>query len=194
MQCCLDLLRVQYGEEEAQVPGKDEKMAQRIERSWFVCQTNPREENRAKYFLEEKGFQVFMPMMETCRNTGLKTILLQGPLFPNYLFVRMNGHEDAASVRWTRGVRKMLPDSLRPQALEDGVIESIRLLGDKKGFVRKKPLKARDQVRIVTGPFRGLMGIFDHWTSGQGRVAVLLQFVNYPARVDLHYTQVEKVA
>jgi transcriptional antiterminator RfaH len=176
------------------VLGKVEKNSCRIEKFWFVCQTNPREENRAKYFLEEKGFEVFMPMMETCRNMGLKTVLFQGPLFPNYLFIRMKGFEDAASVRWTRGVRKMLPDSLRPLAVEDGVIESIRMLADKKGLVRKKPLKARDQVRIVTGPFSGLMGIFDHWASGQGRVAVLLQFVNYPARVDLHYTQVEKVA
>ena len=171
-----------------------EKSIYRVERSWFVCQTNPREEKRAKYFLEEKGFEVFLPMMEASRTMGLKAILLQRPLFPNYLFVRMKGTEDAAFVKWTQGIRKMLPDSLTPLALEDGVIESIRMLGDKKGLVRKKPLRARDQVRVVTGPFRGLMGIFDHWASDQGRVAILLQCVNYQARVDLHYTQVEKVA
>ena len=166
----------------------------RIEESWFVCLTKPREEKRAKYFLEEKGFEVFLPMMEICRAMGLKATLCQRPLFPNYLFVRMKGQEDAAFVQWTRGIRKMLPDSLRPLALEDGVVESIRMLGDKKGLVRKKPLKEKDRVRIVTGPFKGLMGIFEHWASDQGRVAILLQFVNYQARVDLHYTQVEKVA
>jgi transcription antitermination factor NusG len=156
--------------------------------------TKPREEKRAKYFLEEKGFEVFLPMMETYGVAGIKATLWQRPLFPNYLFVRMKGHEDAAFVRWTRGIRKMLPDSLMPLAVEDGVVESIRMLGDKKGLVRKKPLKARDRVQIVTGPFAGLMGVFDHWASDQGRVAILLQFVNYQARVDLHYTQVEKVA
>jgi transcriptional antiterminator RfaH len=166
----------------------------RMGRSWFVCQTNPREEKRAKHYLEEKGFEVFLPMMETSRALGLKAVLFQRPLFPSYLFVRMQGYEDAAYVRWTQGIRKMLPDSLCPLALGDEVVESIRLLGDKHGLVRKRPLKARDRVRILAGPFKGLMGIFDHWASDQGRVAVLLEFVSYQARVELHCTQLEKVA
>ncbi len=177
-----------------QVTGRVENRMHRLERSWFVCQTNPREEKRAKYFLEEKGFEVFLPMMEICRTKGLEATFCQRPLFPNYVFVRMREYEDCALVRWTQGIRKMLPDSVKPMALEDGVVDSIRFLGDTKGLIRKRPLNARDRVRIVTGPFSGLMGIFDHWTSDQGRVAILLQFVNYQARVDLHYTQVEKVA
>jgi transcriptional antiterminator RfaH len=165
-----------------------------MDRPWFVCQTNPREEKRARHYLGEKGFEVFLPMMVTSRAVGLKAVPFQRPLFPGYLFVRMNGHEDAAYVRWTQGIRKMLPDSLSPLALEDGVVESIRLLADKQGLVRKRPLRHRDRVRILAGPFKGLMGIFEHWASDQGRVAVLLEFVSYQARVELHCTQLEKVA
>ena len=165
-----------------------------MESPWFVCQTNPREEKRARHYLEEKGFEVFLPMMVTSRAVGLKAVLFQRPLFPGYLFVRMNGCEDAAYVRWTQGIRKMLPDSLSPLALEDGVVESIRMLADKQGLVRRRPLRHRDRVRILAGPFKGLMGIFEHWASDQGRVAVLLEFVSYQARVELHCTQLEKVA
>ena len=181
-------------EEPRHVTGMIQNKTHQVDRSWFVCQTNAREEKRAKYFLEEKGFEVFLPMMESYRARGFETVRWQRPLFPNYLFVQLDGNKDVGFVRWTQGIRRLLPDSLRPMPLEEGVVESIKILGDRKGLVRRKPLKKRDWVRIVSGPFKGVLGIFDHWTSDQGRVAVLLELVNYQGKLDLHYTQVEKVA
>jgi hypothetical protein len=31
---------------------------------WYVVQSKPREELRAEHFLKEKGFQVYLPLME----------------------------------------------------------------------------------------------------------------------------------
>jgi len=166
----------------------------REKNSWFVCQTNAREEKRARYFLEEKGFEVYLPMMETHRAIGSKAIGSQRPLFPNYLFVRFNGHRDLHIVRWTQGVRQILPDSVRPLAVEHEVVGSIRALADDDGLVRNKPLKKRDRVRVVSGPFMGLLGIFDNWISDQGRVGILLQCINYQARLEIHHSQVVKAA
>jgi len=161
---------------------------------WFVCQTNVREEDRARYYLGQKGFGVYLPMMEIQRTVGSKTTLLQKPLFPNYLFVRFESQKEIPFVRWTRGVRKLLPESIRPVPVEDYVVESLRRLEHGDGMIRKKTLQKNDRIRVLRGPFRELSGLFETWTSDKARVRVLLNFVNYQAKVELHRSWVEKVA
>jgi transcriptional antiterminator RfaH len=162
--------------------------------SWFVCQTNVREEERARHYLEEKGFEVYLPMMEKERFVNFKRRSVYVPLFPNYLFVRFDHTTEAPYVCWTRGVRRVLPESTRPTALGDQVLESIRALAQKDGIIRKKPLRKKDRVRILAGPFKDVMGIFEEWTSDDGRVRILLRFVDYQARIDLHHSLVEKAS
>jgi len=163
--------------------------------SWFVCQTKVREEARARYFLAEKGYEVYLPMMESQRMVGSRVILGQKPLFPNYLFARFrNEASDLYAVRWTKGVVKILPESVSPASVDDQVVESIRALSQEDGVVRKKDLKKNDRVKILQGPFKEVMGIFEEWTSDSGRVRILLQFVNYQARVELPYGLVERQA
>lgn len=161
---------------------------------WFVCQTNPREESRARYYLETKGFCVYLPMMEVQRTAGARNLLQRKPLFPGYLFVRFESQEQVPFVRWTRGVRKLLPESARPVYVADRLVESFRGLEQRDGIIRKKPFRSNDRVRVLRGPFRELSGIFESWVSDSGRVRILLDFLNYQARVELHQSLVEKVA
>lgn len=165
-----------------------------MKKLWFVCQTKSRKEERARYFLERKGFEVYLPMMEAQRVIGHKTTLMPKPLFPNYLFVRFNQEEDVPLVQWTQGVRKILPESIHPGAIDDQVVESLRSLAQRDGIIRKQPLKKFDTVRILRGPLKEIMGIFEEWSSDKGRIRILLSFVNYQARVELHHSYVEKVA
>jgi len=171
-----------------------EKSMTDLRKSWFVCQTNAREERRAKYFLEEKGFEVYLPMMEAHRLNGSRPSLVQKPLFANYLFVRFNEDRDIPYVRWTQGVRKILPDNIRPVGVDEQLVDAMRALANREGIIRKQTLKKRDRVRILGGPFKELMGIFEEWTSDKGRIRILLQYVSCQARLELHHTLVEKVA
>lgn len=163
-------------------------------KSWFVCQSNPREEPRASHYLQEKGFEVYLPMMEAERLTRVGPVKYLKPLFPSYLFVRFDASEESAYVRWTRGVRKILPESDEPVALEDSVVDSVRALAQKDGIIRKRPLHKSDRVRILRGPFKDLIGIFEEWASDEGRVKILLEIVNYQARLELHHSFVARVA
>jgi transcriptional antiterminator RfaH len=163
------------------------------EKSWFVCQTNTREEKRAKYFLEEKGLEVHLPIMEAQKWQGVRRVIVQKPLFPNYLFVRFYQETDMPDVRWTRGVRKILPECLCPVSVDDQVVESIRALAQEDQIIRRQPLRRKDRVRIVSGPFKEIMGVFQEWTSDQGRIRILLQIVDCQMRLELHHTLVEKV-
>jgi len=133
-------------------------------------------------------------MMESRRNLDLREVYVQKPLFPNYLFVRFHAETQLPYVRWTKGVRKILPESIRPTTVDDQVVESIRALAHKDGIIRKRLMRKNDSVKILRGPFRDLIGIFEEWTSDSGRVRILLRFVNYEASLELHHTMVERVA
>ena len=88
---------------------------------WFVVQSKPREEERARHFLEEKGMFTYLPHMEIARARGSRGVLIRKPLFPGYLFCLFNPEASLAYVRWTRGVRKILPESVSPEQLVSGI-------------------------------------------------------------------------
>ena len=165
-----------------------------LERSWFVCQSKPREEGRASHFLAEKGFEVYLPMMEAQRIVGCRASWCHKPLFPSYLFVRFDRDSELASVRWSRGVHKILPDSGEPLRVDEQVVQSVRSLAQRDGIIRRRPLRKNDRVRILQGPFKELIGIFEEWASDTGRIRILLEFVNYQARLELHHSLIAKVA
>jgi transcriptional antiterminator RfaH len=161
---------------------------------WFVVQSKPREEERALYFLEEKGFDTYLPIMEVINIRGFKNSTTEKALFPGYLFCRFNPDDSVAHVRWTRGVKKILPESVSPIPVDNDVVEAIHSLEQHDGVIRQKPLQQNDRIRIARGPMKDILGVFDHWTSDDGRVKVLLNFINYQASVELHHSLVEKVA
>ncbi|MEW6442105.1 MAG: transcription termination/antitermination NusG family protein [bacterium] len=165
-----------------------------LDRPWFVCQSNPKEEARARYFLEQKGFQVYLPMMEAQRLAGARAVACLKPLFPGYLFVRFDRERELTAVRWTQGVLKILPDSSEPVWVNEDIVQSVRALAQRDGIIRKRPFKTSDRVRILKGPFKELDGIFEEWASDAGRVRILLECVSYQATVELHHTLVDQVA
>ena len=164
------------------------------ELKWYVVQSKPREEERALHFLKEKGFHAYLPRMEVVKVQDFKNVKTKKPLFPGYLFCRFDKDENLGHVRWTQGVKKLLPESVNPMFVDDEVVEAIHSLEQEDGVIRKQPLQKNDQVRIARGPMKDLLGVFDHWSSDQGRVKVLLNFINYQASVELHHSLVEKVA
>ena len=162
---------------------------------WYVVECKPREEERAYYYLEEKGFQAYLPRMEVVSVRSFKNTTAEKPLFPGYLFCRFEKKDEIlAQVRWTRGVKKLLPESVCPMPVDNEVVEAIQSLQQKDGVIRNQALQKNDQIRIARGPMKDILGVFDYWTSDQGRVKVLLNFITYQATVELHHSLIEKVA
>jgi transcription elongation factor/antiterminator RfaH len=161
-------------------------------KKWYVIQTKPREEDRATFFLHEVGIEIYSPKMEICAMTGTKATMVRKPLFPNYIFAHFDAKEDLFKVSWAKGVQKVLPESPTPVPLDEVVIESIKSLANKDGIVRKRGFKKYDRIRVIRGPMRDVMGIFENWVSDRGRVRILLDLFNYQARLELHHSLIEK--
>ena len=161
---------------------------------WYVVKTKPKNEERAHNYLEQNGIHTFLPYMETSSfyaGSGSKTLK---PLFPGYLFAQFDLMHSYPLVKWGKGVNEILGFGKYPTPIADEALSIIKSKTDENDIVKKAyHLNENDCVRIVSGPLKDLLGIFDRWVSDSGRVRVLLNLIGYQPKVELHYSQVERI-
>jgi transcription antitermination factor NusG len=142
--------------------------AQRIHRSdaaqepsanWFAAYTNSHHEKCVALHLGERQIESFLPLYATrhrWRNRCTMTVEL--PLFPNYVFVRIDARE-RRRVLEVPGVLSLVGFGRTLAPLPDFEIEALRSgLGQRK--IEPHPyLVIGERVRIKAGPMMGLEGV-----------------------------------
>ncbi|MEE9609985.1 MAG: transcription termination/antitermination NusG family protein [Desulfatiglandales bacterium] len=161
---------------------------------WYVVQTKPKKESRVEFYLGNDGIESFLPLYQNYTYRFGRNIKMITPLFPGYIFVRFDLEPQHYSVRWTRGVTRILGMGLEPIPVDDLVIEIIKSRVDNANVVKQgKAFRRGDRVRIKAGPLKDLLGIFETKISDAGRVKILLTLIGYQASVELHESQLEKL-
>lgn len=155
--------------------------------SWFVAQTQPQSEAKAKVHLVRQGFDVYCPQyLKTVRHAR-RVAVVKAPLFPSYIFVRI----DIANQRWrainsTVGVIRLVGHDGVPAALTGNVVESLQERAGADGFFdipsAGSRFKGGEAVRVLNGAFDSCHGIFEAHT-GHERVAILLDLLGRKVRV-----------
>jgi transcription antitermination factor NusG len=129
---------------------------------WFALQTKPRHEKKVASWLEEKNVVTFLPLCTAVHQWSDRKREVQLPLFPNYVFVRMNGsHSERVVVLRTRGVRSFVGMRGTGIRVPDEEIEAVqRILAERVPFASYPFLNVGQKVRIRGGSLDGLQGIF----------------------------------
>lgn len=173
-------------------------MTTAVARNWYVLKAKPRQELRVITHLRLRadGLDTFLPKIETVRRREGRRCAMLEPMFPGYLFVRMRLTPRSWNVvRWTPGVNGVLGDGQFPIAVPDDVIETIWQRVADLGFARVGiHLLPGTRVRVTTGTFAGLEGIFERHVSRSGRVRVLMEMLNRRAPIELDELDLEQVA
>lgn len=153
--------------------------------NWYAIQTKPWREDQAANNLRRLGLDVFLPKIKHKKIVWGKCKAIIKPLFPNYLFAQFSPSPYLRSVRYARGVNRVVSAGEVPVPLDKEILQVIQSKVGKDGYIRigSDSLKAGDQVIINEGPLRGLEGIFEQEISDGERAIVLLKTVDYQARV-----------
>jgi transcription elongation factor/antiterminator RfaH len=164
---------------------------------WYVVQTKPHQEERVIAHLSRRSqtIESFLPKIEIVRRHKGRRVKHPEPLFPNYLFVWMPLTAVTwNAVRWTPGARGMLGDGAQPIAVPDSLVDAIRERVEPLGFVRVGlNLAVGVRIRVKSGPFAGLEGIFERPTSRHDRVRVLLEMLGTVTPLEIEVFDLEKV-
>jgi transcriptional antiterminator RfaH len=157
---------------------------------WACAQLVPQRERLALHTLALAGYEVYRPLLRVRRVSHGRRIELRPALFPGYAFVLIELQWHTA--RWAPGVAKIVLDGAAPARVPDTVIAEIRSR-ERGGLVELAPkLKRGDAVRILRGPFREQLALYDGM-SGAERVAVLLALFGSERRLTLRASDVEAI-
>jgi transcriptional antiterminator RfaH len=144
----------------------------------------PKREAFATQCLAVAGFDVYLPRLRERRTVRGRRVDVSPPLFPGYAFVAIVLQWHTA--RWCPGVAGLIMDGTHPARVPDAVIAELRGR-ERNGLVelaKPRGLRRGDQVRIVRGPFRTHLALFDGQTARE-RVTVLLQLLGGQCRAEL---------
>ena len=155
---------------------------------WYLVQTKPRQEQVARENLERQRFGTYLPTLVNARRRAGRWRRVVEPLFPGYLFVRIDpGHDDVGVIRSTRGVVGLVRFGTRLLPVPDAVIDSLLCAqgGDEQAPIDTTALfEEGDPVCFVEGPLAGREAIVCART-GTERVAVLLTLLGREQRVEV---------
>jgi transcriptional antiterminator NusG len=174
---------------------------------WYVVHTYAGYENKVKANLEsrihsmqmeDKIFDVHIPMEDVMEIKGGKKQVVQRKVFPGYLLVKMFYDNDSwYVVRNTPGVTGFVSSGTgtKPTPLSKREVEKI--LNVKKETETRPQFRLEyqegDTVRIIAGPFADFNGTVSEINVDQSKLKVLVSIFDRETPVELGFDQVAKV-
>lgn len=159
---------------------------------WYVAYTKARHEKKVSAHLQMKRVEVFLPIYKTTHRWNGRRALLQLPLFPCYVFVRISLH-DRLRVLEVPGVIHLVGTGGLPTPLPDAEIEQLR--NSLSCGIQAEPypyLYSGDSVRVIDGPLVGLTGKVIR-RDKETRFVLSVDLIMRSVSVNVEESQLERV-
>jgi transcriptional antiterminator RfaH len=154
---------------------------------WYVVNTQPHQEAPAELNLRRQGFEVWLPRFRRARRHARRIDSVLAPLFPSYLFVRLDlSVQPWRAINGTFGVVRLLCSGDAPLSVPDGLVEQIMQRCDASDIVvlPRRPFAAGEVIRVGAGPFADFEGLFQTM-SGRDRVVLLINMLGRKVRASV---------
>ena len=126
---------------------------------WYAILARTGREKTTTLFLENLGYECYLPLSKLTRRWSDRTKEFEVPLFPGYFFCRMNSRY-RLPVLMTPGVMQIVGIGKTPSPVGEKEIEAIQLVGKSALPVMPWPyLQVGEVAHIQEGPLKGLTGI-----------------------------------
>ena len=193
------------------------KSLRTLEGKWYVLHTYSGYEKRVKtnvesrvvsFGLEDKIFQVEVPMEEVDKHTDKGKKVITRVRIPGYVLIRMWPDEDARRiVRETEGVTGFVGPTKDPAPLSRKEVvamlapmiasEALKKAGDKPAAAKKRVVEVSyavgDQVTVIDGPFATMAAVVSDVEPTTQKLIVLVSIFGRDTPVELGFHQVEKL-
>lgn len=193
------------------------KSLRTLEGKWYVLHTYSGYEKRVKtnvesrvvsFGLEDKIFQIEVPMEEVDKHTDKGKKVITRVRVPGYVLIRMWPDEDARRiVRETEGVTGFVGPTKDPAPLSRKEVvamlapmiasEALKKAGDKPAAAKKRVVEVSyavgDQVTVIDGPFTTMAAVVSDVEPTTQKLTVLVSIFGRDTPVELGFHQVEKL-
>ena len=176
---------------------------------WYVVHTYSGYENKvrsnmgnvvASRGIEDRVFEVVIPMEDVVEFKGGKKVTVQKKVFPGYLLVRCDLDDDTwGAIRNTPGVTGFVGPGTKPTPLSRREVENIlqvKVEGTETSTKRSRPrleYEVDETVRVKEGPFADFSGQIAEINEDQLKLKVLVNIFGRETPVELEFSQVAKL-
>src|ERR1700689_1870317 len=177
---------------------------------WYVVHTYSGYENKvrsnmgnvvASRGIEDRVFEVVIPMEDVVEFKGGKKVTVQKKVFPGYLLVRCDLDDDTwGAIRNTPGVTGFVGPGTKPTPLSRREAENILQVkveggpgGAPKRTRARLEYEVNETVRVKEGPFADFSGQISEINEDQLKLKVLVNIFGREPPVELEFSQVAKL-
>lgn len=174
---------------------------------WYVVHTYSGYENKAKQSLEERikvmGLEerfgdVLVPTEQVVEVRGGQKRNVTRKFFPGYILVNMElDNQTWHVVNSTPRITGFVGNSRNPPPLPPYEVARITSQLDPDEDTAPRPklnFEAGEEVRVTDGPFASMKATVEEINDARGKLRVHLTIFGRPTRVELDFTQVEKLS
>jgi len=128
---------------------------------WYAVRVRNRHEKAVATALRNKGFEEFVPLYNSRRRWGQRTVEIELPLFSGYVFCRFDLGERRVPVATTPGVMGIVGFGGKATPLDEVEMAAIRRVIE-LGIAAEpwKYVQSGQRVRIEYGALAGMEGVF----------------------------------
>lgn len=162
---------------------------------WYLIHAKPRQEQRALLNLERQGYSCYLPLLSRERIIQREKKVVQEPLFPRYLFVRLDGGSPArglAPVRSTLGVSRLVSFGAGPARIDGQLVEFLKLRESRSLASPESVFQSGERVLLSDGPFAGIEAVYQI-DDGEQRAMVLIEFLSKPVMLRVSQASLRKI-
>lgn len=160
---------------------------------WHLVYTKAQMEDIALVNLERQGYTCYLPKLRIEKIRRRKAEVVIEPMFPRYLFVRLDLSGKGKSwtpIRSTLGVQQLIYFGSRAAMVDDRLIDWLRQREMERPT--EAMFKPGDAVVITDGPFAGIEAIFQT-ADAERRAMILLEILSKPVRMQIDTGRLRKV-
>ena len=160
--------------------------------SWYLVHTKPRQEDIALANLERQGYECYLPQMRIERIRRRKAEVATEPMFPRYLFIRLDSSDQGKSwtpIRSTLGVSQLVHFGARAAKVDDTLVDLLRQR--ERAMPTEAMFHSGDSVVINDGPFAGIEAIYQT-VDADRRAFILLEILAKPVSMQIDAGRLRK--
>ena len=160
--------------------------------AWYLVHTKPRQEDIALANLQRQGYDCYLPQMRIERIRRRKLEIATEPMFPRYLFIRLDSSEQGKSwspIRSTLGVSQLVHFGARAAKVDDALVELLRQR--EQAMPLDALFHSGDSVVLTEGPFAGIEAIYQT-ADADRRAFILLEILSKPVSMQIDAGRLRK--
>jgi transcriptional antiterminator RfaH len=160
--------------------------------AWYLVHTKPRQEDVALANLERQGYECYLPRMRIERIQRRRVEIATEPMFPRYLFIRLDSSDQGKSwspIRSTLGVSQLVHFGARAAKVEDALVDLLRQR--EQAMPLDAMFHSGDSVVITDGPFAGIEAIYQT-ADAERRAFILLEILPKPVSMQIDTGRLRK--